>query len=95
MVVMDLSCIPCWSFQNKRVVFEDMLSYRNTGDGVLFHNSKKLGIDGDVFADNRRQIEVDKQSDDMTVTNVLLICTVYRKKKCSLEILLYMMRQAT
>ena len=82
-------------FPDKRAVFEDMLSYRNTGDGVLFHNSKKLGIDGGVFANNRRQIEVDKQSDDMTVTNVLLICAVYRKKKCSLEILLYMMRPAT
>ena len=50
-----------------------MLSYRNAGDGVLFHNSKGLGIDGGVFADNRRQIEVDKQSDDVTVTNALLI----------------------
>ena len=40
---------------------------------MLFHNSKKLGIEGGVFANNRRQIEVDKQSDDVNITNALII----------------------
>jgi len=60
-------------FPEDRAFFEDVRSYRNAGDGVLLHNSKNLGILGGVFADNRRQIEIDKQADDVTVTNAAVI----------------------
>ena len=50
-----------------------MISFRNHGDGLLLHNSKNLGVDGSVFADNRRAIDIDKQADDVTVTNTNII----------------------
>ena len=60
-------------FPEVRAIFEGVHSFRNVGDGVLLHNSKNLGLDGGVFADNRRQVEVDKQADDITVTNSIII----------------------
>ena len=73
------------SFPNKRVVFEDMLSYHNTGDGVIFHNSKKLKIDGGMFADNRRKIKVNKQSDNVTVTNDTILIGFSRLYQLKVE----------
>jgi len=60
-------------FPEDRALFEDVMSFRNLGDGVLLHNSKNLGIEGGVFADNRRAIEIDKQADDVTVSNAVVI----------------------
>ena len=52
---------------------------------MLFHNSKKLKIDGGMFADNRRQIKVDKQSDDVTVTNDTLLIGFSRLYQLKVE----------
>jgi hypothetical protein len=46
-------------FPEIRAAFEDVISFRNHGDGLLLHNSKNLGVDGSVFADNRRAIDID------------------------------------
>jgi len=60
-------------FPEDRAIFENVMSFRNHGDGVLLHNSKNLGIEGGVFADNRRGIEIDKQADNVTVSNAVVI----------------------
>lgn len=60
-------------FPETRAIFEDTISVKNKGDGVLFHNSKNLGLNGGFYGDNRMQIEVDKQSDDVTVTNARVV----------------------
>jgi len=60
-------------FPEDRAIFENVMSFRNHGDGVLLHNSKNLGLEGGVFADNRRGIEVDKQADDVTISNAVVI----------------------
>jgi len=60
-------------FPHEHAPFENMLSFRNGGDGVLLHNSAKLWIKGGIYADNRVQVEVDKQADDVWVTDGIMI----------------------
>ena len=60
-------------FPKEHAPFTDMISYRNAGDGVLLHNSAKLHIKGGLFADNRVQVEVDKQADDVWVTDCRVV----------------------
>lgn len=60
-------------FPNTHAPFENMISFRNAGDGVLLHNSAKLWIKGGVYADNRVQVEVDKQADDVWVTDGIMV----------------------
>lgn len=60
-------------FPHERAIFEEVLSFRNVGDGILLHNSANLGLDGCIVADNRVQVEIDKQADDVTLTNSLII----------------------
>ena len=59
-------------FPKERAWFENLYSYRNVGDGNLLHNSANLGIVGGYYADNRRQIEIDKQADDVYVKDTLI-----------------------
>jgi len=68
-----LKLYPNGYFPETEAVFENTYSYRNVGDGVLLHNSKNLAIDGGIYADNRIQIEVDKQADDVRVSNAQVI----------------------
>mmetsp|Transcript_16095 Transcript_16095/g.46404 ORF Transcript_16095/g.46404 Transcript_16095/m.46404 type:complete len:1765 (-) Transcript_16095:207-5501(-) len=60
-------------FPETRAIFKDNISVKNKGDGILLHNSRNLGVDGGFYGDNRMQIEVDKQADDITVTNALVV----------------------
>jgi hypothetical protein len=60
-------------FPEEEAVYYDMKCFRNKGDGVLMHNSENLAVDGGIFADNRIQIEVDKQADDVRVSNVVVL----------------------
>lgn len=60
-------------FPSEHAPFEDMISFRNAGDGVLLHNSAKLWIKGGIYADNRVQVEVDKQADDVWVTDGIMV----------------------
>lgn len=60
-------------FPDERATFQDIRSYKNKGDGVLFHNSKNLGLDGGMVSDNRMQIEVDKQSHDFSDSNIQVL----------------------
>jgi len=59
-------------FPEERAWFENLYSYRNVGDGNLLHNSANLGIVGGYYADNRIQIEIDKQADDVVVKDLLV-----------------------
>ena len=60
-------------FPADHAIFEDVWSFQNADDEILLHNSKNLWLEGGVLADNRQQIEVDKQADDVTVSNVEVI----------------------
>lgn len=60
-------------FPETHAAFQDTRSFRNAGDGVLLHNSAKLYIQGGVYADNRVQIEIDKQSDDVWVSDAKVV----------------------
>mmetsp|Transcript_14645 Transcript_14645/g.20891 ORF Transcript_14645/g.20891 Transcript_14645/m.20891 type:complete len:1853 (+) Transcript_14645:178-5736(+) len=68
-------------FPKERAFFENVRAYKNKGDGCLLHNSKNLGIEGGTFADNRKSIDVDKQSDDVVVynANVIGYSPLYKK----------------
>mmetsp|Transcript_29790 Transcript_29790/g.44184 ORF Transcript_29790/g.44184 Transcript_29790/m.44184 type:complete len:1743 (-) Transcript_29790:270-5498(-) len=68
-----LSLYPNGHFPDEEAVFYRTRSFRNVGDGVLFHNSRFLAIEGGVYADNRMQIEVDKQADSIRVSNARII----------------------
>jgi len=68
-------------FPKEHANFTDMISFRNAGDGVLLHNSAKLHIKGGIFADNRVQVEIDKQADDVWVTDATVIGYSYHFRK--------------
>ena len=57
-------------FPEDRAIFEDIISFRYHGDGIFLRNSKNLGVDGGIFANNRQAIGVDKQVDSVTVSHV-------------------------
>jgi len=60
-------------FPEEEAVFKDFRSYLNHGDGVLLHNSANLAVDGGYFGDNRQGVEVDKQADDVRVSNAHIV----------------------
>jgi len=63
---------PNGHFPKTVAVFRNTKAFRNKGDGVLFHNSKSLAIEGGIYADNRQQIEIDKQADDIRISNAIV-----------------------
>lgn len=60
-------------FPKSHAAFQNTRSYKNKGDGVLLHNSAKLHIQGGTYADNRIQIEIDKEADDVWVSDARVI----------------------
>jgi len=60
-------------FPDFHAAFQNTKSYKNIGDGVLLHNSAKLHIQGGTYADNRVQIEIDKESDDVWISDAHII----------------------
>eukprot|EP00542_Grammatophora_oceanica_P020927 CAMPEP_0194026912 /NCGR_PEP_ID=MMETSP0009_2-20130614/1155_1 /TAXON_ID=210454 /ORGANISM="Grammatophora oceanica, Strain CCMP 410" /LENGTH=1694 /DNA_ID=CAMNT_0038665801 /DNA_START=100 /DNA_END=5184 /DNA_ORIENTATION=- len=57
---------------DEKAVFYDLRSYRNRGDGFFFHNSNNLQVQGGLFADNRRGIDIDR-CDNMTVDSTQIV----------------------
>ena len=60
-------------FPDFHALFVGTKSFKNIGDGVLFHNSAKLFLKGGIYADNRVQIEIDKEADDVWVSDAKVI----------------------
>ena len=63
---------PNGHFPKTEQVFSNTKAFRNKGDGVLFHNSRSLVIEGGIYADNRQQIENDTQADATRISNAIV-----------------------
>ena len=60
----------------------DVKSFRNWRDGIFFQGTGNVSVDGGSFADNLMGIEIDRDCENVTVTNAAIsgFSDLYKKQ---------------
>jgi hypothetical protein len=52
--------------------FSNSRFYRNKNDGLFFHNSRNLAVEGGIFADHRESLDIDR-AENITIRDLRII----------------------